>query len=143
MTNSDTTCWTMIEAAAKGSQPDRDLFAKNFLPVVRSYLTARWKSGALLAMCDDAVQDVFVECFRSGGPLARADRERAGGFRPFLFGVVRNIARRFEERQEQRQRKQHQQETALAHLFQELMPRHDGDFGHDSLPVSACCRPRG
>jgi RNA polymerase sigma factor (sigma-70 family) len=106
MSNSNTTCWTMIEAAAEGSQPDRALFAKNYLPVVRAYLTARWRSGALRAMSDDAVQDVFVECFRSGGPLARADRDRDGGFRPFLFGVVRNIARRFEERQEKRLRKQ-------------------------------------
>jgi RNA polymerase sigma factor (sigma-70 family) len=106
MNNSDTTCWTMIEAAAEESQPDRDLFAKNYLPVVRAYLIARWSSGTLRAMSDDAVQDVFVECFRSGGPLTGADRDGEGGFRPFFFGVVRIVARRFEARQEKRLRKQ-------------------------------------
>lgn len=98
MAASETTCWTMIEAAAKGSQREREVFARHYLSVIRSYLTARWGDSALLQLIDDAVQEVFVECFRSDGPLARADRARAGGFRPFLFGVVRNVARRFENR---------------------------------------------
>jgi RNA polymerase sigma-70 factor (ECF subfamily) len=38
------------------------------------------------------VQDVFLQCFRNGGALARAERGRPGGFRAFLFGVTRNIA---------------------------------------------------
>jgi RNA polymerase sigma-70 factor (ECF subfamily) len=88
----------MIEAAAKGSQPEREAFARHYLDVVRSYLMARWGGSSLRQSIDDAVQDVFVECFRHDGPLARADRSRGGGFRPFLFGVVRNIARRIESR---------------------------------------------
>ena len=45
---------------------------------------------------DDAVQDVFVECFREGGVLSQADAARPGGFRAFFYGVVRNVALRFE-----------------------------------------------
>ena len=88
----------MIEAAARGSDPEREAFARHYLDVVRSYLMARWGGSSLRQSIDDAVQDVFVECFRHDGPLSRADRSRSGGFRPFLFGVVRNIARRIETR---------------------------------------------
>jgi RNA polymerase sigma-70 factor (ECF subfamily) len=45
---------------------------------------------------DDTVQEVFVECFKQSGVLARADRDRPGGFRPFLYGVVRHVALRVE-----------------------------------------------
>ena len=47
---------------------------------------------------DDAVQEVFVECFRDEGVLERWDSDRPGGFRAFLFGVVRNVALRFERK---------------------------------------------
>src|SRR6185437_2518113 len=40
----------------------------------------------------------FVECFKQGGMLAHVERDRSGGFRAFLFGVVRNVARRSETR---------------------------------------------
>ena len=72
----------MIEAAARGSQPDRETFAHHYLDVVRSYLIARWGGSPLRQSIDDAVQDVFVECFRDDGPLARA---------PKLGIVVHNI----------------------------------------------------
>ena len=48
------------------------------------------------AEIDDAVQDVFVECFKDGGILDRVESDRPGGFRAYLFGVVRNVARRYE-----------------------------------------------
>jgi RNA polymerase sigma-70 factor (ECF subfamily) len=41
---------------------------------------------------------VFVECFRAGGALEAAGAGRVPGFRAFLYGVVRNVARRFESR---------------------------------------------
>jgi DNA-directed RNA polymerase specialized sigma24 family protein len=44
------------------------------------------------------VQDVFIECFRQGGVLEAAGGDRVPSFRAFLYGVVRNIARRFEGR---------------------------------------------
>src|SRR5207253_4468629 len=47
---------------------------------------------------DDAAQDVFVECFRAGGLLEKADALRDSGFRAFLLGAARNIARRHESR---------------------------------------------
>jgi RNA polymerase sigma-70 factor (ECF subfamily) len=94
----DSTRWTIIRGAAAGNGKDRDEFARRYASVIRSYLGARWKGGALVGEIDDATQEVFVQCFRPDGPLLRADSDRAGGFRAFLFGVVRNVARGFERR---------------------------------------------
>jgi RNA polymerase sigma-70 factor (ECF subfamily) len=94
--SSESTCWTVIQAAAAGDAAERSHFARRYERVIRSYLAARWQRSPLLQHLDDAVQEVFVECFKGGGVLDRVDCERAGGFRPFLYGVVRNVARRFE-----------------------------------------------
>ena len=67
------TCWTLIRAAAAGEEEDRSVFAHRYLPVVRSYLGVRWESSVLRSQLDDAVQEVFLECFRRGGVLARVD----------------------------------------------------------------------
>ena len=71
---------------------------RRYLGVVRAYLAARWQGSPLLADLDDAGQDVFVECFRQGGVLDAATAGRVPSFRAFLYGVVRNVARRFESR---------------------------------------------
>lgn len=101
------TCWTEIDAAARGSVSERESFAHRYLPVVKAYLLARWRRSRLRADVDDAVQEVFVECYRNGGVLDKAERGRPGGFRGFLFGVARNVARRVETRRSQvRERQQ-------------------------------------
>jgi RNA polymerase sigma-70 factor (ECF subfamily) len=98
MPTAESTCWTVIRAAAAGSATDRDELARRYLGVVRSYLAARWRGSPLRHDLDDAVQEVFVECFRQGGVLHAAVDGRVPGFRAFLYGVVRNVARRFETR---------------------------------------------
>src|SRR5579884_636523 len=95
---SESTCWTIIRAAAAGSAGDREELARRYLSVVRAYLATRWRGSALQADLDDAVQEVFVEFFRQGGALQAAGAGRVPGFRPFLYGIVRNVARRFESR---------------------------------------------
>ncbi len=94
MTTPDVTCWSLICDAAGGDPAARERFARVYLPVVKAYLAARWRTTARDA--DDAAQDVFVECFRAGGLLEKADADRPGGFRAFLLGAVRNVARRHE-----------------------------------------------
>jgi RNA polymerase sigma factor (sigma-70 family) len=96
MSSSAPTCWTLIRGAAQGDHGDRDGFARRYEPVVRAYLAARWKSSGHLRSLDDAVQDVFVECFRQGGALGRVEAGRPGGFRAFLYGVARVVALRVE-----------------------------------------------
>jgi RNA polymerase sigma-70 factor (ECF subfamily) len=116
----ESTCWTVIQAAAAGSAEERAEFARRYSPIVRSYLASRWRSSPCLAELDDAVQETFVECFKQGGVLERAERGRPGGFRPFLFGVVRHVGLRF-ERARGRQR-----ETAPAdELCLEALPDDD------------------
>ena len=44
------------------------------------------------------MQDVFAECCRPGGALDRVDPSRPGGFRAFLYGIIRVVALRFETR---------------------------------------------
>jgi RNA polymerase sigma factor (sigma-70 family) len=92
----EATCWTVIQAAAAGNAGERAEFARRYGPVVRTYLATRWRSSPCRQELDDAVQDVFVECFKEGGVLERAERCRGGSFRAFLFGVVRNVALRHE-----------------------------------------------
>src|SRR5262245_13460221 len=96
MPSPDATCWTLIRDAADGDPAAREQFARTYLPVVRASLAARWRAAP--QSVEDAAQDVFVECFRSGGLLEKADAERPGGFRAFLLGAVRNVARRHETR---------------------------------------------
>lgn len=95
MSHAHTTCWTLIDGAAGGDEEDRGRFAVTYRAVVTAVLEARWRSSPLAAQVEDAAQDVFLECFKAGGALGRADRGR-GGFRPFLFGIVRNVASRYE-----------------------------------------------
>lgn len=92
------TCWTLIRAAADGSHSAVNEFANRYEPVVRKCLQGRWVGSSGNKLVDDAVQEVFVECIRPGGVLARAESGYPGGFRAFLYGVVRNVMRRFEAR---------------------------------------------
>ena len=98
MPDPDSTCWTVIRAAAAGSPADREELARRYLGVIRAYLAARWRGSAILGELGDAVQEVFVECFRRGGAVEAAGAGRVPNFRAFLSGVIRNVARRFESR---------------------------------------------
>jgi len=91
---SEATCWTVIRGAAAGRGEARAEFARRYGSVIRAYLGARWKDLPLVHEIDDATQDVFLDCFRENGALARADDSRPFG--AFLYGVVRNVARRVE-----------------------------------------------
>jgi RNA polymerase sigma-70 factor (ECF subfamily) len=96
MAEPGSTCWTIIEAAAAGGRVEREAFASCYGPAVRGYLAARWRNSSQQGDLDDAVQEVFLECFKQDGVLDRAERDRPGGFRAFLYGVTRNVARRQE-----------------------------------------------
>ena len=98
MSTAESTCWTVIRAAAAGSATDREELARRYLGVIRAYLSARWRGSQLRHDLDDAVQEVFVECFRHGGALEAAGAGRVPSFRAFLYGVARNVAHRFESR---------------------------------------------
>jgi RNA polymerase sigma factor (sigma-70 family) len=98
MSTQESTCWTVIAAAAEGCAAQRAAFAQRYQRVIRAYLAARWRNTPYLQDLDDAVQEVFVACFQRDGFLARAQRDRPGGFRAFLYGVVRNVARHLEAR---------------------------------------------
>ncbi|HSR50544.1 MAG TPA: sigma-70 family RNA polymerase sigma factor [Acidobacteriota bacterium] len=99
MSGARTTCWTMIRGAARGGEEERTQFSRLYAPVIRAYLAARWRSNpALIQDLEDAVQETMLECFREGGALSRASSRYRSGFRAFLFGIVRNVARRQETR---------------------------------------------
>lgn len=101
----ETTCWTLVRGAAEGDRMAREEFARLYQPVVRTFLSQRWAGKHKGLDVDDALQDVFVDCLRPDGALQRLDGGREGGFRGFLYGVVRNVARRHEERCQNRQRR--------------------------------------
>ncbi|HEX5051012.1 MAG TPA: sigma-70 family RNA polymerase sigma factor [Planctomycetota bacterium] len=97
------TRWSLIARAADGDAEARNRFGALYMPLVRSFFEARWRHSWLAAEVADATQEVFVDCFRPNGALGRADAAR-GEFRGFLFGVVRNVALRFESRARTRER---------------------------------------
>lgn len=99
------TDWFSIEQAAAGDGRARGDFASRYLPIVRSYLLARWRGTPLLRELEDAVQDVFVDCLREHGALGRAE-DRDGGFRGFLYGVTRHVAQRKEAEVRQRRERE-------------------------------------
>lgn len=102
MVATESTCWTMIHAAAAGSRDDRDELARRYAPAVRTYLAARWRNMPLVQELDDVVQEFFVQCFRPHGPLEQASDGKVPSFRAFLYGVARNVARRFEARSQRK-----------------------------------------
>ena len=104
VTGSDSTRWSLIRQAADGDGDARAAFARRYEPVIRAYLGARWRESPLVRDLEDACQEVFVACYRDDGVLSRVDPERSGGFRAYLFGTVRNVARRFEEQWTRRAR---------------------------------------
>lgn len=93
----DTTCWTMIDDAASGCAAAREQFAVRYFGLAQAYFVARWKGSRLSDAVDDAIQEMFVRCFCDNGALHRVDRQRAS-FRPYFYGMARNVARKFEER---------------------------------------------
>ena len=120
----DPTCWTLIESAAAGHQDARSEFAARYLPVVRAYLQSRWKGRLSAEELEDAVQEVFVECLRERGVLARLLAGRKDGFRSFLLGVVRNVALRVESSRRRRP------DSPQPESF------HPEDLSHDERSVS-------
>ncbi len=104
--SAQSTCWTVIRGAAAGDAAERAAFADRYEDTVRAYIAARWQRSPLLQEVDDAIQEVFVETFRAGGVLERVDPDSPGGFRAFFYGVVRNVALRFESRHGKRRDRQ-------------------------------------
>ena len=85
---------SVIREAAGGDAGARQRFARRYEQIVRSYLLARWGGSPLAQELDDVIQEVFVEAYRDGGVLERADQQAPGGFRAFFYGVIRNVALR-------------------------------------------------
>jgi RNA polymerase sigma-70 factor (ECF subfamily) len=94
---SDETCWTLIRDAAGRDAEAREVFVERYVPVLRRYFESRWRTKSALDV-EDALQEVFVECFRDGGVLDRAGGGEVAEFRAFLHGVARNVAGRLEQR---------------------------------------------
>ena len=90
------TCWTLIHSAANGSAVATNQFAIRYEPILRKSLRYRWTDPRRMRLIDDAVQEILIECIRPGGVLSKANSECPGGFRAFLYGVTRNVMRRFE-----------------------------------------------
>ena len=108
------TCWTVLRAAAKGDNTARSTFSRSYLSTVRDFFAQRWHGRVLMADVDDASQEVFIECLKPGGALERAEESR-GEFRGLLFGVARNVGRRFEERAAERGRLRPEDSAWLQH----------------------------
>jgi len=74
MTPPQETCWTLIRDVRDGSRDARTRFTGRYLDSVRGYFVARWKGTPLSGEVDDAVQEVFLDCFKEGGVLEALER---------------------------------------------------------------------
>jgi RNA polymerase sigma factor (sigma-70 family) len=90
--------WSQVPRVQHAMPNTEDRCHLCYEPVVRAYLRARWRGSQRLQELDDAAQDVFAESVRPGGVLDRLDPSRPGGFRAFLYGVIRVVALRVEAR---------------------------------------------
>ncbi|MCB9883519.1 MAG: sigma-70 family RNA polymerase sigma factor [Planctomycetes bacterium] len=116
MTGTDTTSWRVIHGAAGGDALARDEFARRYAGPMGAYFTARWRKTPILDAVDDAVQEAFLECFRTAGALQKAQAGRDGGFRAYFYGVLLNVARRFEQQRVRDGRLTLQEVTVLDNL---------------------------
>jgi RNA polymerase sigma factor (sigma-70 family) len=114
--SSDDTRWTLIERAAAGSLDGRTEFARRYSPVIRAYLGFRWRGTPLFQDVEDAAQQVFIQCFKDGGALGRADPARPSGFRAYLHGVVQNVALSLERKRARSRERQPESAVDLADL---------------------------
>lgn len=105
MPEEQSTSWELIRTA-RDDPGAREAVARQYSPFVRALLARRWSSGPLRQQIEDATQEVFVEFLRSGGVLEKAHPSNGARFRAYLAGVVRNVARRIEERERGRQRRE-------------------------------------
>jgi RNA polymerase sigma-70 factor (ECF subfamily) len=96
MSGARSTCWELIRGAAAGDAACCETFAHEYEAPVRAFFAARWRAAQRAQEVDDAVQQVFLECFKERGALAKADAQHASGFRALLYSVARNVALRFE-----------------------------------------------
>lgn len=94
------TCWTLIRKAAERDSGARERFVDDYMPALRDYIEARWR-GSARDHVEDALQEVFVECFRDEGVLERAAKGEIRDFHGFLYGVARNVCMRIERRRAQ------------------------------------------
>jgi len=122
----------VIRGAASGNAEDKEQFARRYLPAVRAYLGARWRRGPLAGDVDDAVQEVFFECFK--GALARADEQR--GFRGLLYGIARNVARRHEERRRKKREFQASEWSAVPADEESLNAAFDREWAQSILDLA-------
>ncbi len=106
MDRGDSTCWTLVRSAAAGDPESRETFSRLYGPVIRAYLAARWRLTPSDEEVADGAQEVFLQCFKPGGALARAESDRPGGFRAFLYGITRNVAGTLEAARQRRRRAQ-------------------------------------
>ena len=114
--SSDYTRWTVIRRAAQGIPEDQAEFVGRYGPVIRAYLGARWRHTPLFDEVEDAAQHVFMDCFKENGALGGADPDRGPGFRAYLFGVVRNVARDTERKRARSRERQPTSSIDLATL---------------------------
>ncbi len=91
--------WALIRAVSRGDQRARQVFCLMWRGAVQRDLWRIWRDSPLRAYAADAEQEVFLECLRPGGALARFDPSRGVPLRGYLRGVVRNVAARVARRE--------------------------------------------
>jgi RNA polymerase sigma factor (sigma-70 family) len=99
----DSTSWSLVFGAAAGSAADGESFARQYSPLIRRFLAARWRLPVEHDQVAEGCQEVLVQLFKPQGALAHLEEE-GSDFRGFLYGVVRNVALMIERTERRRRR---------------------------------------
>ena len=119
MDGAEHTSWTMIDGAAKGRAEAREQVAQLYAPLVRRYLAARWRLPLDHEQVNEGCQDAMLQLFKPGGALQNVDSEQSGGFRAYLYGLVRNVALMIERSSRRRNERHSSAEFELDNIEQD------------------------
>jgi RNA polymerase sigma-70 factor (ECF subfamily) len=117
----------LLDLVKRGDSAASDEFVHRYTPTVHAYLGARWRGTTLREEIADASQEVLLQCFEKDGAIQRVDPSRNGGFRAYLYGIVRRVALKFESNRARKYRREEagsfhpeqlqSDETSLSKIF--------------------------
>lgn len=84
--------------AAGGIRSSRETFALFYGPMITMELAFHMRRPVNDPDVEDGVQEVLLECLRSGGALDKVDATKCTRFRAFLGGITRNVGLRILKR---------------------------------------------
>ena len=119
------TSWVLVGLAGTDEDLAQREFALRYEKFVRRILAKRWLGTVFRTYFDDAIQEVFVECFKPNGVIEKANAQNGNSFRTYLFQVASHVAARFERTHQRQQSIASTNDDHLDDLSSQAMSAYD------------------